>query len=128
MTTQPLIIRFARECQIAAGHYLPPTDFLRILTATWSALAALPPVIPEATVARRVFHAVLQLAWHVYHNHSNTAERPVRVTPSPASYHRAVQSLNSLLVKYRSPGVSLNEVAQEVGIGGAHLSDVLRKA
>jgi hypothetical protein len=56
------VFRFARECQIAAGHFIPPTDSLHVLAATWKALMTIPPVIPEPSVARQVFHAVVQLA------------------------------------------------------------------
>lgn len=131
MPMEPLIVdavfRFVRGCQVAAGHFIPPTDSLRALTATWTALAALPPVIHEPSVARRVSHAVVQLASRACQAQRYIANLPLPETRLPASHQRAVQLLNLLLVKYRCPCISLHQLAHELDVSAAHLSELLRR-
>jgi AraC-like DNA-binding protein len=132
MPRQPFVVdavfRFARECQIAAGYFIPPTDSLRVLTATWDALMTLPPVPTDPSAARRVFDAVVRLASHACHAQSYIANLPLSDTPVSASHQRAVQLLNLLLVKYYCPCLSLTELAQELDVSAPHLSELLRRA
>lgn len=90
------VMRFARECQIAAGHCTPPTDAVRILPAAWRALVAPPPVLPDPAITRRVFCAVLELARHVLQAQSNTIVDTGYATSGAEDYETAAKSLNLL--------------------------------
>lgn len=86
------------------------------------------PVIPEPSVARQVFHAVVQLASHASQAQRYFANLPLPDTSVSASHHRAVQLLNLLLVKYRCPCLSLNQLAHDLEVSAPHLSELLRRA
>jgi AraC-like DNA-binding protein len=131
MTTDVFMVdavsRFARECQIAAGCLVAPTDSLRLLTTMWRVLASLPPVTSDSAITRLVFDVVLQLATHVAYARQTLIEHGVPAPSDSLPNGRVVKALNVLLLTHRRPDVSIHHVAHEVGTSATHLSHLLRK-
>ncbi len=113
------IARFVRQCQIAAGAWIPPTDSVYISSAVWTALRASPDVRTPAN-ARRVAAMLSEVArrtmehpaWRIAGADSDEADA-VRI--------RVTAALNLIFREHRSPAVSLRTVSEELRLSKWYL-------
>ena len=118
------LLRFYRECQIAAGTFIPPTDAARVLPAVWTALGAVPDVVEENAL-RPLGHTLLELAKHTLDQRWRQSGRP-----GGASGRRGCgdYALNVLLQTDVFSALSLTDVAACIGVSRWHLCRSIRHA
>jgi len=120
------VLRFARECQMAADACVPPTDSLRVLSATWSALRSYPEGLPELASAKAA-RALVSLARHVVDEHCGRStsmdhERRLRRTRRQT----VVAALDLIILRHTLSKLTLADIGTELGVSRSHLSRTLR--
>ena len=115
------VFRFVRECQVAAGAFVPPTNSVRILTAAASALRSFPESVPSS-VREAIAAAISGLARRTIY-----ARPDVDAVRNGASSRAIRESIapyvvNALLAQHHIAVLSLRDVALEVGISPSYVS------
>lgn len=121
------MFRFARQCQIAAGACLPPTDIVNVLCAAWLALRSFPEQTQEESVAFAAV-TVVQLAEHLlrlrWEDELNPACGSRVVSPAPPT----IRALELLFEHHRRVNLSLKSIADDLRISAPRLSRTIRTA
>jgi AraC-like DNA-binding protein len=116
-------LRFSRECQIAAGAFLPPTDAAHVLPAVWAAMRAAPHFV-EGKAPVAFSHVLLQLARHTLDqswrssNEFDNQSRDIRPC--------VIKALDIMFVTDRCKSLSLSGLAAGVSVSRWHLCRNIR--
>jgi AraC-like DNA-binding protein len=117
------LMRFVRECQVAAGVYIPPINTPVALHATWVALHSTP---ANASVTLLPVIATLVLG---------LARQSAKLQPFAASQleeivsptDRAVHGLNYLIARHTDRTLTLTELAAFVNCTPRSISQLIRE-
>jgi AraC-like DNA-binding protein len=113
--------RFARQCQLAAAVFLPPSDCVQILTTAWACLRSCRICCELGAIRNVPWQPVATLAWRVHEYDSVPQAWSDRCKRQAALRRLAIRALSALLDGYMRESLTLSSIAASLNVSTSHL-------